>query len=306
MAIVSVVVASLSATLFAQNPEALSESAQQAAQAQRYEEPSACGGRPSTPRPAIFRPSSISVSFFFSRKQFSDAVPFLERAAAVSPRDFNSHYLRGACYQAMERRDDALRAWRIALMLNPAHARLLQIMVVEYGKGRYFQEAAEVARRALELTPNDANAYYLAIKSLQDAGQYPEALEVAGRAVNRFPQSARAHFEYGFHLQKVGQTDQALQELEKAMALDPSYEEPPFFFGDLMQTQGRYEEAIPSCKKPFQYERITFPARVSLAKAFMGLKKWEQAIKELDEAIRIGRNPPATASFAVAGLLSTG
>ena len=79
-------------------------------------------------------------------------------------------------------------------------------MVVEYGKGRYFQEAAEVARRALELAPNDANAYYLAIKSLQDAGQYPEALEIAGRAVNRFPQSARAHFEYGFHLQKVGQS----------------------------------------------------------------------------------------------------
>ena len=173
-------------------------------------------------------------------------------------RDFNSHYLRGACYQSLERRDDALRAWRTALKLNPAHARLLQIMVVEYGKGRYFQEAAEVARRALELAPNDANAYYLAIKSLQDAGQYPEALEIAGRAVNRFPQSARAHFEYGFHLQKVGQTDQALQELEKAMALDPSYEEPPFFFGDLMQTQGRYEEAILFLQRPFQYERIMF------------------------------------------------
>ena len=159
--------------------------------------------------------------------------------------DFNSHYLRGACYQALERRDDALRAWRIALMLNPAHARLLQIMVVEYGKGRYFQEAAEVARRALELAPNDANAYYLAIKSLQDAGQYPEALEIAGRAVNRFPQSARAHFEHGFHLQKVGQADEALKELEKAMALDPSYEEPPFFYGDLHADAGPLRRGDP-------------------------------------------------------------
>ena len=136
MAIVSVVVASLSATLFAQNPEALSESAQQAAQAQRYEEAERLWRKAIDSSPRYF-PALFNLGFFFfSRKQFSDAVPFLERAAAVSPRDFNSHYLRGACYQAMERRDDALRAWRIALMLNPAHARLLQIMVVEYGKGR--------------------------------------------------------------------------------------------------------------------------------------------------------------------------
>ena len=145
---IAVVVVSLSATLFAQTPEALSASAQQAAQAHRYEEAERLwrNAIDSSPRyfPALF---NLGL-FFFSRQQFNDAVPFLERAAEVSPQDFNSHYLRGACYQSLERGDDALRAWRTALKLNPNNARLLQIMVVEYGKGRYFQEAAEVARRA--------------------------------------------------------------------------------------------------------------------------------------------------------------
>ena len=113
--------------------------------------------------------------------------PFLNRRQRLHRDDFNTHYLRGACYQALERRDDALRAWRTALKLNPKNTRLLQVMVVEYGKGRYFQEAAEVALRALELTPDDPNAYYLAIKSHQDAGRYPEALEIAGRAVKPVP-----------------------------------------------------------------------------------------------------------------------
>ena len=289
---IAVVVVSLSATFFAQTPEALSASAQQAAQAHRYEEAERLwrNAIDSSPRyfPALF---NLGL-FFFSRQQFNDAVPFLERAAEVSPQDFNSHYLRGACYQSLERGDDALRAWRIALKLNPNNARLLQIMVVEYGKGRYFQEAAEVARRALELAPNDANAYYLAIKSLQDAGQYPEALEIAGRAANRFPQSARAHFEYGFHLQKVGKAQEALQELEKAMALDPAYEEPPFFYGDLMQAQGRYEEAVLFLQRAISARTDYVPARVALAKTFMGLKKWEQAIKELNEAIRLDATHP--------------
>ena len=34
------------------------------------------------------------------------------------------------------------------------------------------------------------------------------------------------------------------------------------------------------------------PARVALAKTFMGLKKWEQAIKELNEAIRLDATHP--------------
>ena len=110
--------------------------------------------------------------------------------------------------------------------------------------------------------------------------------------MSRFPQSARAHFEYGFHLQKVGRTDEALKELEKAMALDPSYEEPPFFYGDLMQQHGRYEEAIPYLQRAISIRTDYIPARVALAKALMGLKKWEQAMKELSEAVRLTRVIP--------------
>ena len=164
------IVIAVSTWLYAEDPSALSESAQRAAQAQRYEEAERLWRKAIDTSPRYF-PALFNLGlFFFSRKQFNDAVPWLERAAEVSPQDFNTQYLRGASYQALERRDDALRAWRIALKLNPTHARLLQIMVVEYGKGRYFQEAADVARRALELAPSDVNAYYLAIKSLQDAG----------------------------------------------------------------------------------------------------------------------------------------
>ncbi|MGH9428399.1 MAG: tetratricopeptide repeat protein, partial [Terriglobia bacterium] len=139
------IVIAVSTCLYAQDPSALSDSAQRAAQAQRYEEAELLWRKAIDSSPRYF-PALFNLGlFFFSRKQFNDAVPFLERAVEVSPQDFNSHYLRGACYQALERREDALRAWRTALKLNPSQTRLLQIMVVEYGKGRYFQEAADVA-----------------------------------------------------------------------------------------------------------------------------------------------------------------
>ena len=76
------------------------------------------------------------------------------------------------------------------------------------------------------------------------------------------------------------------------MALDPSYEEPPFFYGDLMQQHGRYEEAISFLRRAIANRTDYVPARVALAKALIGLKKWEQAITELNEAVRLDPRHP--------------
>jgi tetratricopeptide (TPR) repeat protein len=59
-----------------------------------------------------------------------------------------------------------------------------------------------------------------------------------------------------------------------------------------MQTQGRYEEAIPFLQRAISIRTDYVPARVSLAKSLMGLKRWEQAIKELDEAVRLDVTHP--------------
>ena len=64
----------------------------------------------------------------------------------------------GSALSKLGRTDDALRAWREALKLQPRNLRLMQIMSVEYKKGRYFGEAAELARRALEINGNDLKA----------------------------------------------------------------------------------------------------------------------------------------------------
>lgn len=61
------------------------------------------------------------------------------------------------------------------------------MLIAEYERGRYFQEAAALSRRALELKADDPNLYFFAIKAHQDAGDYASALEIAGRAVRKFP-----------------------------------------------------------------------------------------------------------------------
>ena len=235
----------------------------------------------------------FNLGLFYSRQErFGEAELFLKRAAQASPGEFNAWYMWGAALSKVGRTDDALRAWREALKLQPRNLRLMQIMSVEYNKGRYFGEAAELARRALEINGSELDGMLLAIKAYQDAGDDATASKTAKLAADRFPDSARANFEYAYHLQKEGKIEEAEQRLQRSMKLDPAYEEPFFFYGNLLVDQDRSTEAIPYLEKAIQNRHNYVPARVVLARALVNLDKWSDAIAALNETVALDPKHP--------------
>jgi len=168
----------------------------------------------------------------------------------------------------------------------------MQVMAVEYGKGRYFQEAAEIAGRALELKQDDPNLFFIAIKAYQDAGSQEQAQKIAEEAVARFPGLARANFEYAFHLQKAGRFEDCLPYLRKAMEMDSKYEEPFFFYGDVLVRQARYQEAVAPLRQAIENRPDYIGARVTLGRALIGLKQWDEAVEVLEEAARVQPDHP--------------
>lgn len=275
-----------------EDPAALSDQAQSFAEQRRFDEAEKLWLQAIAVSPHYF-PALFNLGYMLSSQgKYAESVPWLEAAAQANPRDFNSRYLLGQTFAKLDRREDALRAWRGALAIQPSNARLMQIMIVEYEKGRYFQEAAALAKRALDLSLGDPNSYYLAIHAYQVARDFRSGMEMARAAAERFPTSARANFEYAFHLQLAGNADQARSYLERAMAADPGYEEPFFFYGDLLVTDGQDERAIPYLRKAIEDRRDYVDARVSLAKALMHLEKWKDAEAELGEAVRVNPKHP--------------
>lgn len=228
----------------------------------------------------------------YQARQDGEAETLLAEAVRLRPGEFQAQFLLGAARSRLGRTDEALAAWRKAESLQPGNVRLLQVMAVEYSRGRYFQDAARTAEKALRLKREDPNLYFLGIKSYQDAGDTAAAAALAKEAVGRFPKSGRAHFEHGFHLQKQGQLDEALRELEKAMELEPRYEEPPFFYADLLVRQGKNREAIPYLRTALEIRADYVPARVLLGRALMNLQEWKEALAELETAIRMSPDHP--------------
>lgn len=220
------------------------------------------------------------------QKRQLEAVPLLDRAAAIEP-GYQVHLMRGANFQQLERREEAIRAWRAALAYQPKNVKLMQVLSVEYGRGRYFHEAAAMARDALREAPGDQNLYFLAIKAYQDAGNQTAAAELAAEAAANFPQSARAQFEHGYYLQKRGSAEAAMKHLRKAMELDDKYEEPFFFYGDLLVKQMKWEEALGPLRQAIAIRPEYSPARVALARALSNLDQLPAAVKELEEAAKL-------------------
>lgn len=261
-------------------PDQLAAEALGHAQSARPEQAEALWKKALAANPAHF-PSLFNYGFLlFSSERLEEAAPLLARAAKANLKDFNSRFLLGSALLKLDHREDALRAWREALTLQPANIRLMQVMSVEYTAGRYFNEACALGQRAVGIKGDTPEPWLIAIKACQDA-QNPAAFALARQAAAKFPQSARAVFEYAFHLQRNGNREEALPLLEKAIALDPSYEEPLFFSGDLLLLEDHHEEAAARLRKAMQIRPDYVAACVSLAKALMALERYDQAIGEL-------------------------
>lgn len=282
------------ALLVAPGPDAetLDQQAQALAAQKRYTEAEKLWQSALTIDPKFF-PALFNLGYlYYSQGRFKDASGPLQEAANVNLQDFNSRYLLGATLSKLKDTDGALRAWRSALRLRPNYAKLLALLIVEYGKGRYFNEAADAARELLKLDPGDENTYYLAIKALADAGDTSAAQAVAGKAVERFPASARANFEYGFHLAKSGRTEEAIKYLKKSMDADPKYEEPPYFLGEVLFDLGKTEEAVPLLRQAIANRNDYVPARVLLSRALIKLGRWDEALTELQHTIEMEPSHP--------------
>jgi superkiller protein 3 len=277
----------LTAAALAQTPAELSDQAKQLAGERRFDEAEKLWRRALRLDPNYF-PALFNLGYlFFSSGRAAESRPWLEGAVRVQSKDFNARYLLGQVLQSAGDRDAALRQWRAALAIQPNHSKLMQVMIVEYEKGLYYQEAQSLALRALELNPGGLDFYLLAIHACQNARDLAAGLDIARRAAARFPDSARAQFEYGFHLQRDGQLAEAVDVLKRAMELDPSYEEPFYFYGDLLVIQGRDEAAVPYLRRAMAARAEYLPPRLSLARALMHLEKWQEAVAELEASIRI-------------------
>lgn len=157
--------------------------------------------------------------------RYADALPPLQKAAALLQGDAETHNNLGNAFLNLGRFAEAEASYRRALEIKPdyveVHSKLGNTLK---NQGR-FAEAEASYRRALEIKPDYAEAYYNLGVAFQEQDRLDEAVDSYRHALKIRPDYAEAHSNLGAALWKQGRFPEAEDSYRRALEIKPDFPE---------------------------------------------------------------------------------
>jgi TolB-like protein len=240
-------------------------------------------------------------------KQVADALrvrillPEKERLGKKPTESVEAHtlYLRGVYHlnkYTSSELDKAIEYLKLAYEQDPtfalAYARVGECYVLTSNQSMPSGEAASRAKeyvtRALSLDKGLAEAYYVqAMIASQLDWDWVKAEESFKRALALNPSLVAAHYHYGCFLAMMGRSKEAVSESATACELDPMSPTTLQMVGFNEWIAGEYERARAQLRRTLELAPDFAPAHLSLAELSATEGKFEEAVKEADEAVRL-------------------
>ncbi len=225
--------------------------------------------------------------------RLEEAIVCFQKAASVRADMAPIFYNLGTALYLVGRDLDSAKAFDLALAIAPhsieSFLSLGQVLISQTNP-----EAAIVcAKKAIALNSKSATAQLLMASALVENGQADLAEDHLKRAVALDPQDAKAHALLGQRYQSMGRFEEANHHLRESMKLEPKQGFAYFAYvhnnkvseqdRPLVETMERLvtEGGLPPREMDFLY--------YGLGKAFEGLKEYEKAMANFDEANRLAR-----------------
>jgi len=225
--------------------------------------------------------------------ELEEAIKEFRRALAILPDQPPILHNLGTALYLLGRDMDAAKAFDRALVLSPrsigSFLNLGQVLLSQTNPG----EAAKCARRALALNPNLAEAHLLLASALVEDSLTGEAEVHMKRAIELNPADAQAHGLLGQRFQSLGKFEDANSHLHKSMDLEPKQGFAYFAYvhnnrvteNDRALVEKMEQLVEGSGLDPRQMMFLHY----GLGKAFEGLKEYEKAMKNFEQANRVAR-----------------
>jgi len=206
----------------------------------------------------------------FQQGRFPEAVPLLERARALAPREVRFAFLHGAALAGMNRFDEAVLAYQAAIKLDPNIAQIYLALGQAQRKLKQFEDAQETYRKLLRLQPNAVDGYIALSSVLAEQGQTVEAEAPLRRALLHVKDKrteAAIHNNLAILLSGQNRHAEALESLERTQALAPELPDLDQRRLDRLSQLGRYEECLVLYRKLLDQS----PADLQLHKSYNSL-----------------------------------
>jgi tetratricopeptide (TPR) repeat protein len=233
----------------------------------------------------------------------------LQRAARCLPGCAAPHFHLAHLLLALNREDEAQRAYRHALEADPTYRTAYNSAGTAYLTSQRFRQAEEEHLRTLRLDPDDAYAHFGLGRLAARHKHWKEAETLFRKALALDRQMPDAHRGLGKALAKQGRLDEAIAAYERSLALalaghrsvnaaifTPTGERPPLDgsipgvherLGRLYTRKGKIPLAISSYRMCVAggYDGVSL--RVRLARLYSRQGKWKKAAVEAWRSVKL-------------------
>ncbi len=165
----------------------------------------------------------------------------------------------GSTYQALHRLEDAIKAFRRAIELDPTYTTPLNKLGDVYQELGYHEDAIEAYRQAIALEPGDAVSWNSLGDVYRELAQFEAAIEAYQQALNFNPGFAWPYHSLGLIYQQQDRYELATPAFHQAARLHQRGEDRAIAWqqlGDIYRRLERFEEAV----EAYQQARALGPA----------------------------------------------
>jgi len=225
------------------------------------------------------------------------------KANDIQVRDTNNFeaydaFLMGQKYIGMRTKqgyDQAIKAYRRALQIDPNYARVYGAMAVTLTRGyRYLwtdlalvearERALELATKAAQLNPTSPQIFWAMGYVRLHRHEYNEALSAAEKSVALSPNYADGYALLANIANWRGKPNDAVRNIQKAINLNPHHTfQYPSTLGLALYYLGRYQDAIPVLREAIASNESALNPRLFLAATLVRLGQLDDAAWEIEQ-----------------------
>jgi Flp pilus assembly protein TadD len=166
----------------------------------------------------------------YTQGRYGDALTCFEKTLQLNPRSVKGEDNLGLAYEALNRNDDALRAYRTAIALqkddpSPSEQPLLNLGILLLHRNQ-LQEAQQLLEQAAKIAPKEPRIHENLGQVYLRTDRIADAVKEFSSAVMLAPQNPRYHYLLGQAYRRSGDVEQARQEFARSEALNGAHSTP--------------------------------------------------------------------------------
>jgi tetratricopeptide (TPR) repeat protein len=217
---------------------------------------------------------------------WQNEITLWEDVVRKSPDKFRPYLNLGIAYANQDRLDEAISAFKTALLFRPDFANAHNDIGNIYVKQNRLNEAISAFKTATQFKPDYAEAYNNLGNAYDKQNRFDEAISAFKTATQFKPDYAEAYNNLGIAYAIQNRLNEAISAFKTATQFKPDYAEAYNNLGIAYAIQNRLNESISAYNRALQFRSDYADAYYNLGNAYAKQNRLDEAINKYKSALK--------------------